>query len=95
MLHKATGSEFAYAMVGAFMFAAFVLLFVLGMMPWAGSLALKYPIHNTQVFRDDYAVEPEKEAGPYLSRGWRRRRERGALRNLKAFGLYIEPDEKS
>ncbi|WP_162246424.1 MULTISPECIES: hypothetical protein [unclassified Mesorhizobium] len=94
-VHQYTGSEFAYHLVGVFMFAAFFLLVVLGIGPWAGTLALKYPIHNTEGFRKDYSAEPEKEIGGYYSRGWQRRMERVGLRNTKAFGLYIEPDGKS
>jgi len=94
-LYQQTGSAIAYFFAGVFLLSAFVLLVVLGIGPWAGSLGLKFPIQNTQGYRDDYATEPEKEAGSYWSEGWRRKRERAGLRNLKAFGLYIEPDEKS
>ena len=90
-----TDSEIARIAVGLLGFTAFVLLVVLGVAPWVGSIGLKYPIHNTRGYRDDYAAEPEKEVGPYWSQGWRRKRERASLRNLKAFGLYIEPDEKN
>lgn len=95
LLHQQTGSEIARVAAGLLGFAAFILLLVLGIAPWLGGVGLKYPIHNTQGYRDDYVAEPEKEAGPYWSQGWRRQRERAGLRNLKAFGLYIEPDEKS
>ncbi|MBZ9853777.1 hypothetical protein LB566_08200 [Mesorhizobium sp. CA13] len=94
-VHQQTGSEVAYSLVGAFMFAAFIFVAVLGIAPWAGMFGLKYPIQNTKGFRADYAAEPEKEVGPYASQGWRQRMERVGLRNTKAFGLYIEPDEKS
>jgi len=93
-IHQQTGFELAYYLVGAFMFATFVFLMILGIMPWAGTLILRHPLHNTEGYRGDYAAEPEKETGSYLSQGWRRKRERASLRNLKAFGLYIEPDDK-
>lgn len=94
-LHRHTGSDVAENLLGVFMFAAFSLLGVGGILPWAGTLLMKYPLQNTSGYRDDFAAEPEKETGGYLSQGWRRRRERVVLRNIKAFGLYIEPDEKS
>jgi hypothetical protein len=94
-VHQHTGSAVAFYLVEAFMFAAFVLVVILGTMPWAGPFVLRHPIHNTQGYRADYAAEPEKETGSYMSSGWRRKRERASLRNLKAFGLYIEPDEKT
>jgi hypothetical protein len=94
-VHQHSGSELAHLLAGIFMFTAFFLLVVLGIMPWVGTLALKNPIQNTEGFHDGYAAEPEKEKGPYMSQGWRRKRERASLRNLKAFGLYIEPDEKN
>ncbi|MFC6445013.1 hypothetical protein [Shinella zoogloeoides] len=94
-LHKHTGSEIAGILVGVFPLVAFVSLVFGGVLPWAGTLILKHPMHDTAGYRDDYAAEPEKETGGYLSQGWRRRRERVMHRNIKAFGLYIEPDEKS
>lgn len=93
-IHQQTGFEIVRYLVGASMVAAFVFLVILGIAPWVGTFTARYPIHNTQGFREDYAAEPEKEAGAYLSQGWRRKRERQGLRILKAFGLYIEPDEK-
>jgi hypothetical protein len=90
-----TGSALAHNLAGVFMFAAFILVVVLGIAPWVGSFALKHPIQNTRGYRSDYAAEPDKEGGPYLSQGWRRKWERESLRNWKAFGLYIEPDEKN
>ncbi|MGB3643041.1 MAG: hypothetical protein WBG88_09095 [Mesorhizobium sp.] len=89
-----TDSGIARIAIGFLGFAAFILLVVLGVAPWVGNIALKHPIHNTQGYLDDYAAEPEKEGDRYWSQGWRRKRERASLRNLKAFGLYIEPDEK-
>ncbi|WP_318909881.1 hypothetical protein [Shinella zoogloeoides] len=94
-LHQHTGSEIAEVLVGVFPFVAFLSLVFGGVMPWVGTLILKHPMHDTAGYRDDYAAEPEKEAGGYLSQGWRRKRERVMHRNIKAFGLYIEPDEKS
>lgn len=94
-VHRRTGNDVAAHLVIASMFAAFVFVVVLGITPWAGTLALRHPVQNTRGYREDYAVELEKEAGPYASQGWRRKRERQGLRILKAFGLYIEPDEKT
>jgi|SRR6187200_3475053 hypothetical protein len=94
-IHAQTGVEIARHLVGVFMAAAFVFLIILGLAPWVGTLVLKYPLQDTRGYREDYAAEPEKEAGLYASQGWRRKRERAGLRNLKAFGLYIEPDEKT
>ena len=94
-IHQLTGSELSHLLVAVFMFAAFILLVILGVMPWAGTLALKHPLHNTDGYPTDHSPEPEKEIGPYMSQGWRRKRERTVLRSIKALGLYIEPDEKS
>lgn len=94
-VHLATGWELARSSVGIFGFAAFVLIVYLGIGPWFATLGLKYPIHNTQGFRDDFGPEPEKEQGGYMSQGWRRKRERQSMRFVKAIGLYIEPDRKS
>lgn len=82
-------------MVGPFMLAAFILVVLLGIGPWLGSFAMKYPIYNTQGYLPDYAPEPDKETGGYMSQGWLRMRERTNLRLLLAFGLCIEHDKKS
>jgi hypothetical protein len=94
-VHQQTGSAWANGLSLLFMFAAFVLVVVLGVAPWGATFVLKYPLHNTRGYRSDYAPEPNNEAGGYGSDGWNRKHERVFLRNIKALGLYIEPKEKS
>ncbi|GHD13231.1 hypothetical protein ACFOEZ_19725 [Tianweitania populi] len=94
-LQQATGWEFGWSLVGFFGFSAFVFIVYLGIGPWAATFGLKYPMHNTQGYREDLSAEPEKERGGYGSQGWRRKRERQSMRFIKALGLYIEPDMKS
>lgn len=94
-LGQGTGSDFAEVLFGVLAFTAWGLLVVGGVMPWFTTFYMKYPLQATDGYRDNYAAEPQKEAGRYMSPGWRRKRERVMLRNIKAFGLYIEPDEKS